>query len=98
MNAQDTPNGTRMMWNASVKAIWDRAQGTGMTAATATTSRRATTRASPRSTGPASPEAYDPEMRTSHGGHRLLPPRYGRRRAGGGRGATRYLAWWRAMT
>src|SRR3954470_21337932 len=33
--AQDTPRGTRMMWNASVKAIWARAQGTGSTAVSA---------------------------------------------------------------
>src|SRR3954464_7773032 len=73
MNAQDTPNGTRMMWNASVKAIWDRAQGTGLTAATATTSRRATPTGSPGSTDPASPEAHDPWMRSSHGGDSLIP-------------------------
>src|SRR5690242_3985780 len=36
MNAHDTPSGTRMMWKASVKAIWDRAHGTGFTAATVT--------------------------------------------------------------
>ena len=29
MNAHDTPSGTRMMWNASVNAICDRAHGTG---------------------------------------------------------------------
>ena len=31
MNAHDTPSGTRMMWNASVNAICDRAHGTGST-------------------------------------------------------------------
>ena len=34
MNAHDTPSGTRMMWKASVKAIWDLAHGTGFTAST----------------------------------------------------------------
>src|SRR5206468_860104 len=37
MNAQDTPNGTRMMWKASVKAICERAHGTGSAVAIATT-------------------------------------------------------------
>src|SRR3954451_7209570 len=32
MNAHDTPRGTRMMWHASVNAIWTRAHGTGLTA------------------------------------------------------------------
>ena len=32
MHAHDTPSGTRMMWVASVNAIWARAQGTGFTA------------------------------------------------------------------
>jgi hypothetical protein len=32
MAAHDTPSGTRMMWNARVNAICDRAQGTGSTA------------------------------------------------------------------
>src|SRR5262245_9143065 len=34
MQAQDTPRGTRMMWLASVNAIWARAHGTGSTAST----------------------------------------------------------------
>src|SRR3954468_2173143 len=34
--AQDTPNGTRMMWKPRVKAICDRAHGTGSTALRAT--------------------------------------------------------------
>src|SRR3954449_3956355 len=38
MNDQETPSGTRMMWNARVKAIWDRAHGTGFTAAASTRS------------------------------------------------------------
>src|SRR3954452_18165683 len=38
MAAQDTPNGTSMMWNAKVNAIWDRAHGTGSTARIGTTS------------------------------------------------------------
>src|SRR3954470_22571661 len=33
MTAHDTPNGTTMMWNASVNAICDLAHGTGSTAA-----------------------------------------------------------------
>src|ERR1700710_777664 len=32
--AHDTPSGTRMMWNASVNAICERAHGTGLTAST----------------------------------------------------------------
>ena len=32
MHAHDTPSGTRMMWLASVNAIWARAHGTGSTA------------------------------------------------------------------
>src|SRR5215475_337198 len=45
MKAHDTPSGTRMMWNASVNAIWPRAHGTGLTASTftrATSSTRET--------------------------------------------------------
>ena len=38
MAAHDTPRGTRMMWAASVKAIWARAHGTGSTASSACTS------------------------------------------------------------
>ena len=34
MKAHDTPSGTRMMWDASVNAIWARAHGTGSTAST----------------------------------------------------------------
>src|SRR4051794_26299573 len=44
MKAHETPNGTKMMWNASVKAICERAHGTGSTA----------------STGPASPARTPP--------------------------------------
>src|SRR4051794_9347609 len=34
--AQHPPNGTKMMWNANVNAICDRAHGTGSTASTET--------------------------------------------------------------
>jgi hypothetical protein len=37
MKAHETPNGTRMMWNAKVNAIWARAHGTGSTASSAFT-------------------------------------------------------------
>src|SRR4051812_4079572 len=33
MKAHETPSGTRMMWKPRVNAIWDRAHGTGSTAA-----------------------------------------------------------------
>src|SRR3954464_14711670 len=44
MKAHETPSGTKMMWNARVKAICERAHGTGSTA----------------STGPASPARTPP--------------------------------------
>ena len=40
MNAHATPSGTRMMWNPSVNAICERAQGTGSTAMSALTAGR----------------------------------------------------------
>src|SRR3954452_10114075 len=62
MNAHDTPSGTRMMWNASVNAIWDRAQGTGLTPAIARSARGIRTRCT-GSVGAASSAAHDHDQR-----------------------------------
>src|SRR6478735_11886663 len=72
MNAHDTPSGTRMMWNASVNAIWARAQGTGFTASSAVviTDDEITSGASPAQ--PSHP-ALDP-MTTARWSEPAMPP------------------------